>query len=65
MDTNSIVTLVGSLGFPICACLFLGYFIVKELKEIRESHKQEIDQLRTCIESNTIALTKLLDKLGD
>ena len=63
MDANTIIHLVGSLGFPIVCCIGLGYFIIKELSEIRKSHREEIDQLRTCLENNTIAITKLIDKL--
>ena len=64
MDVNSIVQLVGSLGFPIFCCIGLGYFIVKELSDMRKSHREEIDQLRTCLENNTIAITKLIDQLS-
>ena len=28
MDANTIIHLVGSLGFPIVCCIGLGYFII-------------------------------------
>ena len=29
MDINNIISAIGSLGFPIVACGFLGYYIYK------------------------------------
>ena len=64
MDYQAIMTLIGSLGFPICACVGLGYFIVKQLSDMTKTHKEEIDQLRTCLENNTLAIQRLIDRLS-
>lgn len=59
MDVNSIVQLVGSLGFPIVACSALFWRMIKS----DEQHKQEMDTLSNALNNNTIALTKLTDKM--
>lgn len=37
MDYNTIVTLVGSLGFPIVACIGLFWMINATMKEFKET----------------------------
>lgn len=59
MDANTIVQLVGSLGFPIVMCGALFWRMVKS----DEQHKAEMDKLSEALNNNTIALTKLSDKL--
>lgn len=52
---NSISALIGSLGFPIVA-----YFMMtRSMKEERELHKQEVDELRKVIENNTVTLERI------
>lgn len=59
MDANTIIQLVGSLGFPIVMCGALFWRMVKS----DEQHKAEMDKLSEAINNNTIALTKLSDNL--
>lgn len=62
MDAATITGLIGSLGFPIAACIALFYYLNKE----REVHEKEIDELKNCInENNTIlaALKTLLESI--
>lgn len=59
MDANTIIQLVGSLGFPIVACGALFWRMVKS----DEQHKAEMDKLSEALNNNTVALTKLSDKL--
>lgn len=59
MDANTIIQLVGSLGFPIVMCCALFWRMVKS----DEQHKAEMDKLSEALNNNTIALTKLSDKL--
>lgn len=59
MDANTIIQLVGSLGFPVVMCGALFWRTVKS----DEQHKAEMDKLSEAINNNTIALTKLSDKL--
>lgn len=59
MDANTIVTLVGSLGFPIVCCFALFWFITK----LTSQHKEEIEKLREAIDNNTKVMTEVLGKL--
>lgn len=59
MDANTIIQLVGSLGFPVVMCGALFWRMVKS----DEQHKSEMDKLSEVLNNNTIALTKLSDKL--
>lgn len=59
MDVQTITTLIGSLGFPIAACIAGFSMLNKE----REEHKQEMAQLTEAINNNTIALEALKGKL--
>lgn len=71
MDANTIITLVGSLGFPIVACLFLGFYIYKkdertsnQIAEMQKEHKEEIMKVTEVLQENTLAIQKLTDRLG-
>lgn len=68
---QDIVTMITTLGFPIVACLLLGWFVKyqtdryeEELKEIRKDHKQEVQRMTEAINNNTLALTKLCERMG-
>ena len=59
MDVNAILQAISTVGFPICACGALFWLVNKQ----DESHKQEIDSLRSVLEANTQALIELKDML--
>lgn len=59
MDANTIIQLVGSLGFPIVMCGALFWRMVKS----DEQHKVEMNKLSEAVNNNTLAITKLSDKL--
>lgn len=59
MDLNAITTIISTVGFPIAMCVYMVYV----LEKMNEKHKAEIDNLRTTIENNTIAVVKLVEKL--
>lgn len=52
MEMETIVSLIGSLGFPIVACVYLAHFNNKTLNELKDTLKD-----------NTVVLEKLLTKL--
>lgn len=71
MDTNAIVTLISSLGFPIVACLGMAWYVKyqmdnysKQIKELREEHNKEIDKVTEALNNNTLAIQRLCDKMG-
>ncbi len=59
MDVGAIIQIVGSLGFPIAACIAVFWYLMKE----SENHKEEMNKLSEALQNNTIALTKLCDEL--
>lgn len=70
MDANTLITLIGSLGFPIVACIGMAWFFSKandnyrnDIKESNQLHKQEMDTMTEAINNNTLVLNRLIDKL--
>ena len=59
MTVNDVITVISTLGFPIVMCGALFWYLVKN----NEEHKNEVENLRKTLENNTIALTRLCDKL--
>ncbi len=69
---EEIANIVSTFGFPIACCLILMYYVFRlneshkaEVTEIMREHKEEVDKMTDAINSNTLVLTKLLDKLGE
>ena len=70
MEFNSVVTAIGSLGFPIVACCAMAYFFAKvndnyrnDIKELQKGHKEEMQAMTEAINNNTLVIQKLLDKM--
>ena len=60
MDLSAITTLIGSLGFPIAACIACFWMLNKE----RDDHKAEMQKVTEAINNNTLAVTMLTERLG-
>lgn len=72
MDINTILQAIATVGFPICSCIVIGSYFSKvndnyrsDIKEITASHKEEINQLASVIQQNTLVIQKLCDNLDD
>lgn len=72
MDANTLITMIGSLGFPIVACLGMAWFFAKvnenyrnDIKEMNASHKSEMDKMTEAINNNTLVIQKLIDKMEE
>lgn len=68
---NEIAQIISVIGFPIVAALGCAYFVKwqyeqnqKQMEEIRKEHKEEITNMTKAIENNTIALTRLIEKIN-
>lgn len=59
MDFSTIIAAVSSVGFPVVFCFVLYKTMIDQSRQ----HKEESDKLTEAIHNNTIALTKLVDKL--
>lgn len=59
MDLTAIAQMISTVGFPIACCIIMFQALTKE----QENHKQEMSAVTAALNNNTIALTKLSDKL--
>lgn len=69
--SNEVVQIISTLGFPIAmcigACIFIKYQFDannKNMEELRKEHKEEVKGMTDALNNNTLALQKLIDKLG-
>lgn len=74
MDWNAVLSAITTVGFPIVACIALFLYVRTTTKEQREEtrelnaqHTAEMmafkDEIKEALNNNTIALTKLCDRL--
>ena len=59
MDVNGLVQTIQTVGFPIAMCLALAWFV----KYQQDENKKTLENLITVLNNNTIALTKISEKL--
>ena len=78
MDWNSLMQVVGTLGFPIVMCIALCYYIksmtdkfqqqidkiTEQRLEEQKEHKEEILKVTDIINNNTLAIQELSDRLS-
>ena len=60
MDAGTISSLIGSLGFPIAACIYMAYVNAKQT----EAHKEEMAKMTEAVNELKVAITSLVDKLN-
>ena len=67
---SDVMTMITTVGFPIVACLFMGWYVKyqtdnyrSEVKDMQREHKEEITKVTEALQNNTLALQKLCDKL--
>lgn len=72
MDGATIASLISSFGFPIVACIVMGWYVKyqmdnynKQISEITSEHKSEMTQVTTALNNNTLAIEKLCERIGD
>ena len=59
MTIDDATTLISSVGFPICMCGAMFWYMMKE----NESHKAEASEMKSAINALEIAITRLTDRL--
>lgn len=68
------ISLISSVGFPIVACIVMAFYVKEQnktnredVKELNAIHTKEMDafkdEIKQALNNNTIALTKLCEKL--
>lgn len=72
MDISGIMQAISTVGFPIACCLGMGWYVKyitdknrEEVDRLNEQHRTEIAEVTTAINNNTVALTKLCERLED
>lgn len=70
MDANTLITMIGSLGFPIVACIAMGWFFARvndnyrnDIKELQTTHREEVKAMTDAINNNTLVIQKLIDEM--
>ena len=68
---DQIFAAIGQYAFPIVACVIMGWYVKytqdnyrKDIQELSKNHKEEIDNVTSALNNNTLALQKLTDVIG-
>ena len=68
---NVVTTAISTVGFPIVCFLMSGFYVKyredkndEKISSIMTIHDEESRRMTDALNNNTIALTKLTDKLG-
>lgn len=61
MEINEIISAICTVGFPIVAYGALFWYVLRKDTE----HKTEVEKMTEAINNNTIALTKLIERLDN
>lgn len=71
MDMASLSQAIGSLGFPICACAAMAYYIyksnathLKQIDDLNTKHYQEMRAMVDAVNNNTAAIQQLSKLIG-
>ena len=71
MDFTTVITAIGSVGFPIVACCAMAFFFSKvnnnyrtDIKDLSQQHKEEMAAMTEALNNNTLVIQRLVDKLG-
>lgn len=59
MEVGSLIDSIATVGFPIVMCLVMMWYI----KELNRQHKEETEKFTDALNTNTVVLQKLCDKL--
>lgn len=71
---DNFVQIISTLGFPIVACISMAIYVKEQtknnredVKELNAQHSKEMnafkDEIKEALNNNTIALTKLCERL--
>lgn len=66
MDTNTIITIISSVGFPIFACIAMGFFVYKTMDKYDarlDALAEEQKNVVIALNNNTKAIEQLVNKL--
>lgn len=65
---EQIFSVIGQYAFPIVACVVMGWYVKyiqdnyrKDISDISIRHKDEMDNVMTALNNNTMAIQRLTD----
>lgn len=58
---STITGVISNLGFPIAMVLIMAWYVNKQATD----HKEEVSKMTDAINNNTLALSRILEKLGE
>lgn len=71
MDVNTILQAVGTVGFPIVCAIAMAWYVKyvtdrnrEDIEKLNAQHQQEMKEVTTALNNNTLALQKLSDVIG-
>lgn len=59
MDIDSIIQIISNVGFPMFVVVYLLWHGEKE----EQAHKEEMEKMTQALNSNTLILQKLVDRI--
>ena len=69
MSTN-VMSAITTVGFPIVCCLGMAWYVKyttdknrEEVTKLNDQHQEEISQVTTALNNNTLALQKLCERM--
>ena len=69
-EIGTITQLITTVGFPIAMCCVMCWFVYDsnskhrtDINTLNEQHRQEMNDLKEAINNNTIAITKLCERI--
>lgn len=71
MDVNTILQAIGTVGFPIVCAIAMAWYVKyvtdrnrEDIEKLNTQHQQEMKEVTTALNNNTLALQKLSDVIG-
>lgn len=68
---EQIIELLGQYAFPIVMCLIMAWYVKdqadknrEDIKQINQQHQEEMSQVTSALNNNTLALQRLSDLIG-
>ncbi len=72
MELETLLNAIQTFGISVVMCLLMAWFVkymfdkfLSLLETEKESHKSEVTMLKDALNNNTVALTKVAERLGE
>lgn len=72
MDVNTLLQAVGTVGFPIVCAIAMAWYVKyvtdrnrEDIEKLNTQHQQEMKEVTTALNNNTLALQKLSDVISN